>query len=212
VEPRGETLTVGAGALDATVARAARTAGLAGLEFLSGIPGTIGGALRMNAGAFGVEMKDVVVSVEAIDRRGTVHRLSAAEMGFGYRRAALPDDMILLGATLVGRPDDPLAITARMEEIRRVREASQPLRTRTAGSTFANPPGHSAWRLIEAAGCRGLRRGDAQISEKHCNFLLNLGEASAAELEDLGEEVRRRVLEASGIELHWEIRRIGDRA
>jgi UDP-N-acetylmuramate dehydrogenase len=175
------------------------------------VPGTIGGALRMNAGAFGAEMKDVTVSAEALDRRGHVHALDPAGLGFSYRHSAVDESWIFLSATLRGRPGASAAIAARMDEIKASREDSQPVRARTGGSTFANPPGHSAWKLIDAAGCRGLVRGGAQVSEKHCNFLLNLGDATAADIEDLGEEVRRRVLETSGIELKWEIRRIGER-
>jgi len=212
VEVNGAALTAGAGALDLTVARTAQAAGLAGFEFLSGIPGTIGGAVRMNAGAHGAEIKDVLRSAEAVDRQGGFHILGASELGFAYRRSALPADWIVLSATLEGRPGDPLAIGRAMDEIRTRREASQPQRVRTAGSTFANPPGEAAWRLIEAAGCRGLRVGDAQVSEKHANFLVNTGEASAAEIEALGEEVRRRVRETSGIDLVWEVRRIGEPA
>lgn len=203
---------VGAGALDLTVSRHAEAAGLAGLEFLSGIPGTIGGAVRMNAGAFGREIKDVIGSALVLDRAGQTRRLDAAEMGLGYRRSSLPEDSIVLSATLAASPDQPEAIALRMEQIRVAREEAQPQRSRTGGSTFANPPGESAWKLIDAAGCRGLTRGGARVSEKHCNFLINLGEATAAEIEDLGEEVRRRVFETSGIDLHWEIRRIGVRA
>ncbi len=211
IEATGTAIIAGAGALDLTVARVARDHGIAGLEFLSGIPGTIGGALRMNAGAFGAEMKDIVVAAEVMDRSGHVRGVDPAELGFGYRQCALPHDLIFLSATLEGRPGDAKAIAARMAEIRATREDSQPTRVRTGGSTFANPPGHSAWKLIDAAGCRGLRRGGAQVSEKHCNFLLNLGGATAADIEDLGEDVRRRVHETSGIDLHWEIRRIGVR-
>jgi len=207
-------ITAAAGALDLNVAFAARDAGLAGLEFLSGIPGTIGGALRMNGGAYGREMTDVVVEGEALDGSGGLHRLSHGDFGFGYRRSGVPEDWIFLGATLAGEPDSPAAIAARMVEIQQAREVSQPIRTRTGGSTFANPrepqaKGAKAWQLIDAAGCRGLRVGAAQVSEQHCNFLINTGGATAAELETLGETVRRRVREQSGVELHWEIRRIG---
>lgn len=204
----------GAAALDLNVALAARDAGLAGLEFLSGIPGTIGGALRMNAGAYGREMREVVCAAEAVDAAGRPHRLDPAALAFGYRRCGVPEGWIFLGATLAGRPDEPAAIAARIRDIQAAREASQPIRTRTGGSTFANPDpaaagGRKAWQLIDAAGCRGLRRGGAVVSEKHCNFLINTGTATAADLEGLGEEVRRRVLEATGIRLEWEIRRIG---
>lgn len=205
----GTELRVGSAALDLNVALTARDAGVAGLEFLSGIPGVIGGALRMNAGAYGREMVDVVVSAEALDRQGNLRELTLDDLGFSYRRSSVPADWIFLGARLKGEPGDPAAISARMEEIQKSREDSQPVRARTGGSTFANPTGDKAWRLIDAAGCRGLRIGGAQVSEKHCNFLLNLGDATAADIENLGEEVRRRVLEDSGVTLEWEIKRIG---
>lgn len=205
------TITAGAAALDLTVAMTALESGIAGLEFLSGVPGTIGGALRMNAGAFGGEMKDVTVAAEAMDRRGVIHHLTLDDLGLGYRQCAVPEDWIFTRAVLRGGAGDKDAIARRMAEIREAREASQPTRTRTGGSTFANPEGHKAWQLIDRAGCRGLRLGGAQVSEKHCNFLINTGTATAADIEDLGEEVRRRVLETSGIELRWEIRRIGVR-
>ncbi|RAU23061.1 UDP-N-acetylenolpyruvoylglucosamine reductase [Paramagnetospirillum kuznetsovii] len=211
IEPCQGSITAGAGALDLTVAKVAMEEGIAGLEFLSGIPGTIGGALRMNAGAFGSEMKDVTTSAEALDRTGQLHIFSLDDLGFSYRHSALDDSWIFLAATLKGRPGKEANIAAKMEEIRAGREEAQPTRARTGGSTFANPPGHSAWKLVDAAGCRGLTMGGAQISEKHCNFLLNLGDATAADIEDLGEEVRRRVMDASGIELRWEIQRIGVR-
>ncbi|TAN62840.1 MAG: UDP-N-acetylmuramate dehydrogenase [Magnetospirillum sp.] len=211
IETHQTTITAGAGALDLTVARTAQEAGIAGLEFLSGVPGTIGGALRMNAGAFGAEMKDVTVTAEALDRDGQLHILGLADFGFGYRHCTVDESWIFLAATLRGRAGVAKDIAARMEEIRAGREEAQPTRARTGGSTFANPAGHSAWKLIDAAGCRGLVRGGAQVSEKHCNFLLNLGDATAADIEDLGEDVRRRVREASGVELRWEIQRIGVR-
>jgi UDP-N-acetylmuramate dehydrogenase len=199
----------GAGALDLNVALSAAEAGIASLEFLSGVPGTIGGGLRMNAGAYGGEIKDVLVSADAIDRSGTIHRVPAAELGLSYRHSEAPDDWIFTGALLRGRRGESAAIAARMEEIRAAREASQPIRARTGGSTFANPPGHEAWRLIDGAGCRGLVRGGAMVSEKHANFLINTGAASAADIEGLGEEVRRRVQAKFGVVLEWEIRRIG---
>ena len=205
----GCTVSVGGAALDLNIALAARMAGVAGLEFLSGIPGTIGGALRMNAGAFGREVSDVLVSTEAVDRSGRRFTVAAAELGLSYRRCAAPADWIFVAATLQGEPGDAAEITARIDDIARKRAESQPVRARTGGSTFANPPGHKAWELIDRAGCRGLTIGGAQVSEKHCNFLLNLGEASAADIEGLGEEVRRRVFETSGVELEWEIKRIG---
>jgi len=205
----GEEIEAGAAALDANVAIAAREAGLAGLEFLSGVPGTIGGGLRMNAGAFGREFADVLVAATAIDRGGRIHRVAAAELGFGYRSSTAPEDWLFASARLRGTPGDRDEIAQRIAQIRAAREEAQPLRVRTGGSTFKNPPGRKAWELIDAAGCRGLRQGGAQVSEKHCNFLINTGEATAADLEGLGEEVRRRVLATSGILLEWEIRRIG---
>ena len=211
IDVSGDTITAGAGALDLTVARTAEDAGLAGLEFLSGVPGTIGGALRMNAGAFGGEMKDVTVSAQALDPAGNLQILGPVELGFRYRRCAVPEGWIFLSCSLKGHPGHHADIAARMAEIAKAREEAQPVKVRTGGSTFANPEGHSAWKLIDAAGCRGLVKGGAQVSEKHCNFLLNTGAATAADIEDLGEEVRRRVLETSGVELHWEIRRIGVR-
>jgi UDP-N-acetylmuramate dehydrogenase len=209
IDIRGDRIVAGAGALDLNVALAAREAGLAGLEFLSGIPGTIGGALRMNAGAYGTETKDVLVTATAFDRRGLRHDLGLDELGFGYRHCGVPADWIFTGATFAGRPGDPTEIGRRMAEIQAAREASQPIRARTGGSTFANPPGRKAWQLIDEAGCRGLRRGGAMISEKHANFLINVENATAADLEGLGEEVRRRVHENSGVVLDWEIKRIG---
>jgi UDP-N-acetylmuramate dehydrogenase len=207
----GETprLVAGAGTLDVTVALTARDAGIAGLAFLSGIPGTIGGGLRMNAGAYGRELKDVVESADALDATGRAHRLSLAELGLSYRHSAVAADWIFVSAVLHGADGDAAAIAAEMSAIQAQREATQPIRTRTGGSTFANPPGAKAWQLIDRASCRGLKRGGAMVSEKHCNFLVNLGDATAAEIEDLGEEVRRRVRETSGVALEWEIRRIG---
>lgn len=205
----GSDILCGAAALDLNVATAAKIAGIAGLEFLSGVPGTIGGAVRMNAGAYGKEIKDVLVWAEAADPEGNVHRLTNAELNFEYRRSALPADWICLGARLNGESGDPAEIAARMTEIQDQRAGSQPIRSRTGGSTFKNPPGHKAWQLIDAAGCRGLTRGGAMVSDKHCNFLINTGEATAADLENLGEEVRRRVKETAGVELEWEIKRLG---
>jgi UDP-N-acetylmuramate dehydrogenase len=204
----GHELLAGAGAPDLNVALTAREHALAGLEFLSGIPGTIGGAVAMNAGAYGGELAEVLISAEAVDRAGRVHRVSAAELGFSYRHNKAPADWIFTSARLRAQPGDQLAIARRIAEIDAVRIESQP-RSRTGGSTFVNPPGHKAWELIDQAGCRGLRIGEAQVSEKHCNFLINLGAATATDLEELGEEVRRRVLEKSGIRLEWEIRRLG---
>lgn len=205
----GDRVVAGAGALDGTVAAVARDAGLAGLEFLSGVPGTVGGALRMNAGCYGREVSDALVELEAVDRAGRRHRVPASEAGLSYRHCDLPEDWIFVSATFRGTPDDPAAIGLRMAELARRREETQPIRARTGGSTFANPEGDRAWRLVDAAGCRGLLVGGAQVSEKHTNFLVNLGDATAADIEGLGEEVRRRVAAQSGIRLAWEIRRIG---
>ena len=201
-------LLAGAGAPDLNVALTARDHALAGLEFLSGIPGTVGGAVAMNAGAYGGELAEVLISAEAVDRAGKVHRVSASELGFSYRHSEAPADWIFTSARLRAQPGDQLAIARRIAEIDATRTDSQP-RSRTGGSTFVNPPGHKAWELIDQAGCRGLRVGEAQVSEKHCNFLINLGAATATDLEELGEEVRRRVLEQSGVRLEWEIRRLG---
>lgn len=205
-------IRAGAGALDINVARFALSQSLAGLEFLCGIPGTIGGALRMNAGAYGKELEDVLLSAEAFDRAGDRHVLDTGAMGFGYRESAVPADWIFLAASLRGEPGDADEIAARMAEIGGARDESQPVRSRTGGSTFKNPEGHRAWELIDAAGCRGLVRGGAQVSNKHCNFLINTGNATAHDIEMLGEDVRRRVRETSGVELEWEIRRIGEPA
>jgi UDP-N-acetylmuramate dehydrogenase len=210
IETDGLRMRAGAAALDGAVARAAADAGIAGLEFLRGVPGTIGGALKMNAGCYGREIKDIFVQATAIDAKGNEIKLSAADMGFEYRKARTAgDDLIFVEAVFEGRKDEPAAIRARMEELSANREASQPIKSRTGGSTFKNPPGHKAWQLIDEAGCRGLTIGAAQVSEKHTNFLINTGDASAADLEALGEEVRRRVKEKSGITLEWEIKRVG---
>ena len=209
ISVEGTRIRAGAAALDVNVSLAARDAGLAGLEFLRGVPGTIGGALKMNAGAYGGEVAHVLVEATAVDSDGNLHVLSPADMGFSYRHSSVPDDWILVEGVFEGRPDDIVAIGARMAAIAQAREASQPIRTRTGGSTFKNPPGAKAWELVDAAGCRGLSRGGAQVSEQHCNFLINTGGASAADLEGLGEDVRRRVKETSGIDLEWEIVRIG---
>jgi UDP-N-acetylmuramate dehydrogenase len=199
----------GAACLDITVAEVAAAAGLTGLEFLSGIPGSIGGAVAMNAGAYGGEIKTVLDWAEIVTRSGEVLRLNAAELALDYRRSNLAPGAVVTGARLRAAKGEVSAIAARMAEIKASREASQPVRARTGGSTFANPPDMKAWELIDAAGCRGLKRGGAQVSELHCNFLLNNGDATAADLEGLGEEVRRRVFAASGVSLHWEIKRIG---
>ena len=206
-EPDG--VVAGAAALDATVAEHAAAAGLAGLEFLCGIPGTIGGAIAMNAGAYGGEVAEVLDWAEFVTRSGDLLRLSAAELRFAYRSARLPPDGVAVRARFRARNGSPSAIAARMAEIRDSREATQPVRARTGGSTFRNPPDMKAWELIDAAGCRGLTRGGALVSERHCNFLINTGDATAADLEGLGEEVRRRVHAASGVDLEWEIHRIG---
>jgi UDP-N-acetylmuramate dehydrogenase len=203
------TLVAGAGALDSSVAQTAQNAGLAGLEFLSGIPGTIGGGLRMNAGAYGSEMKDVLISALAIDRQGKLHEVAPADFGFAYRRSSAPADWIFLRALLSGRAERQNVITERMATINARRQQTQPVRARTGGSTFTNPGEVKAWQLIDRAGCRGLRRGGAMVAELHANFLVNTGDATAADIEGLGEEVRRRVLETSGVSLEWEIRRIG---
>lgn len=209
IEVKDQTVICGAAALDMNVASAARTAGLGGLEFLCGVPGTIGGALRMNAGAYGKEIKDVLLWAEAVDANGELHRLTADDLGLSYRRSSIPADWIFISAALRAQNDDPEAITARMRNIKTARSESQP-QSRTGGSTFKNPPGDKkAWQLIDRAGCRGLKRGGAMVSEKHCNFLINTGTATAAELEALGEEVRARVHEICGVALEWEIRRIG---
>lgn len=202
-------LVVGAAAMDLNIARAARDADLTGLEFLCGIPGTLGGALRMNAGAHGGELKDVVASIVALDRHGNKHDVTTAEMQFTYRHAGAPQHWIFIEATLRGRPGNKDAIDSRMKEIQALRDESQPIREKTGGSTFANPDGQKAWKLIDQAGCRGLRHGGAMISEQHCNFMINTGTATAADLEALGEDVRARVLAHSGIDLRWEIKRIG---
>jgi UDP-N-acetylmuramate dehydrogenase len=200
---------VGAAALDAAVARAAAEAGIGGLEFLRGIPGTIGGAVKMNAGCYGKEIKDIFVEAIAIDGKGNKHTLSADDMGFVYRKAQVPDDLIFVEAVFEGVKDEPTAVRARMEALVEQRESTQPVKSRTGGSTFKNPPGHKAWQLIDEAGCRGLMHGAAQVSEKHCNFLINTGDATATDIEALGEEVRARVKAKSGVELEWEIKRVG---
>jgi UDP-N-acetylmuramate dehydrogenase len=209
VRVEGSLVEAGAGALDLNVALACREAGVAGLEFLSGIPGTVGGALRMNAGAYGREIKDVLREAVALDGSGGRHVLPADALGLSYRHCSVPEDWLFVQARLTGQPGESGAIAQRMAEIQAAREAAQPVRARTGGSTFANPPGDKAWALVDRAGCRGLKRGGAMVSEKHANFLINTGTATAADLEALGEEVRRRVHETSGVMLEWEIRRIG---
>jgi UDP-N-acetylmuramate dehydrogenase len=199
----------GAAVPDVKVARVAQEAAIAGLAFLRGIPGAIGGALRMNGGAYGGETKDILVSARGVDRQGNIRTFSNADMQYTYRHCGAPDDIIFTEVVFRGRPGDPAAIAAEMDKITQSREATQPIKSRTGGSTFKNPPGHKAWQLIDAAGCRGLTIGGAQVSELHCNFLINLGSATASDIETLGETVRQRVKENSGIDLDWEIKRIG---
>jgi UDP-N-acetylmuramate dehydrogenase len=205
----GARLRAGAAVPDVRVAKAAQEAGIAGLAFFRGIPGAIGGALRMNGGAYGGETKDVLIEARGVDRRGNRRVLAHADMHYSYRHCGAPEDLIFTSALLQGRPGDRNAIAAEMDKITESREATQPIKSRTGGSTFKNPPGQKAWQLIDAAGCRGIVIGDAQVSEMHCNFLINRGHASAADIEGLGEEVRRRVREHSGVQLEWEIKRIG---
>ncbi|CAO4177169.1 UDP-N-acetylmuramate dehydrogenase [Methylorubrum aminovorans] len=209
IEIDGETVRAGTAVPDMRLAKAAAEASLDGLAFFRGIPGSVGGALRMNAGAHGGETTDVLVEARGIDRKGELRTFTHAEMGFRYRHSSAPDDVIFTSATFRGRPGDREEIEAEMERVTAAREAAQPIRERTGGSTFKNPEGGKAWQLIDAAGCRGLTMGGAQVSEMHCNFLINRGGATAADIEGLGEEVRRRVREHSGFELHWEIKRIG---
>ena len=208
IEP-GNRVRAGAGAMGISVASKARDGGIAGLEFLRGIPGTAGGAVRMNAGAYGRDISDILVEATLVLRDGSFETWPAARLGYTYRHSDAPEGAVVVEALFQGAPGDPIAIGAEMDRIAAEREASQPLRSRTGGSTFKNPPGAKAWQLIDAAGCRGLRIGDAQVSEKHCNFLLNLGNARARDIEALGEEVRRRVQAHSGAELEWEIQRVG---
>jgi UDP-N-acetylmuramate dehydrogenase len=205
----GTTITAGSAALDMNVALVALKNNITGLEFLSGVPGTIGGALRMNAGAYEGETVNVLVTAEVLFRDGTVKNMTPQEMGLRYRHNDLPSSVIFIGGTLKGMAGDPATIEARMNEIKTRRAASQPIKSKTGGSTFANPEGHKAWQLIDAAGCRGLKIGGAEMSAMHANFMLNTGNATAADLERLGEEVRRRVYEKSQIMLRWEIKRIG---
>jgi UDP-N-acetylmuramate dehydrogenase len=205
----GDVVTAGAAALDKRVAETAAGANLAGLEFYFGIPGTIGGALRMNAGANGAETKDVLIEATGIDREGNRHIFSNADMKFVYRNSGVDPSIIFTSARFRGKPAAPEMIRARMNEVQTHRETAQPIREKTGGSTFQNPPGNSAWKLIDAAGCRGLKLGGAQVSEMHCNFLINTGNATGHDIEALGETVRERVRQHSGIDLHWEIRRIG---
>lgn len=205
-------LRCGGGASGIAVSSAARDAGIAGLEFLRGIPGTVGGFVRMNGGAYGREVANVLVEAEIVERSGERRDMSCDELGYSYRHSELPSQAIVVEATLRGEPGDKATIQAEMDRIAEAREATQPLRTKTGGSTFKNPEGDKAWRLVDEAGCRGLTIGGAQVSEKHCNFLINTGDASSADIEFLGEEVRRRVKEKAGVDLQWEIQRIGVRA
>ncbi len=202
-------IRAGAAVPDVRLAQAAATAGIAGFAYYRGIPGTVGGALRMNAGAHGGETKDVLWGARALDRSGNLHIFDNARMGFTYRHCSVPLDYIFTEATFMGTPGNPAEIEAAMKDVAEYREANQPIKSRTGGSTFKNPPGHSAWKLIDAAGCRGLRVGGAHMSGMHCNFLINDGNAAAADIERLGELVRERVLAHSGIALEWEIKRIG---
>ena len=202
-------LRVGTAVPDVKVARAAQEAAISGLSFMRGIPGGIGGALRMNGGAYGRETKDALIEARGVDRSGRIHVFANGDMHYSYRHCGAPDDVIFTQALFQGSPGDPDAIAAEMDQITEAREATQPVKSRTGGSTFKNPPGHKAWQLIDAAGCRGLRIGDAQVSEMHCNFLINLGGANAGDIETLGETVRKRVKENSGVDLEWEIKRIG---
>ncbi|MBN8839436.1 MAG: UDP-N-acetylmuramate dehydrogenase [Sphingomonadales bacterium] len=203
------TLTCGGGASGILVSSTARDAGIAGVEFLRSIPGTVGGFVRMNGGAYGSETADILVDCEIVLRSGERRVLQAADLGYTYRHSELPAGAVVVSATLRGQPGEPAAIQAEMDRIAASREASQPLRSKTGGSTFKNPPGEKAWALVDSAGCRGLRIGDAQVSEKHTNFLINLGGATSADIEALGEEVRARVKANSGVALEWEIQRVG---
>lgn len=207
VEPM--TLRCGGGASGILVSSSARDAGVGGLEFLRSIPGTVGGFVRMNGGAYGREVKDILVEAEVVLRSGERRTLHLPDLGYTYRHSALPDGCIVISALFKGFPKEPAAIQAEMDRISAEREASQPLRSKTGGSTFKNPEGHKAWALVDEAGCRGLTLGGAQVSEKHCNFLLNLGEATSTDIEALGEEVRRRVKDKTGVTLEWEIQRVG---
>ena len=205
----GARIRAGTAVPDVKVSRAAQDASLAGLAFFRGIPGAIGGALRMNGGAYGRETKDALIEARGVDRAGRLHVFDNGDMHYTYRHCGAPEDIVFTQALFAGAPGDPVAIAAEMEKITESREATQPIKSRTGGSTFKNPQGHKAWQLIDAAGCRGLKVGDAQVSEMHCNFLINLGGATAADIETLGETVRRRVKDNSGVELEWEIKRIG---
>lgn len=206
---QGNEIEVGAGVLDRTLALVAQDEELQDLEFLAGIPGTVGGALRMNAGCYGTEIKDILVSALAVDSQGKIHKLTPEDMGFSYRHCEIPQDWIFVGARFKAKSGNPQEIASRIEKLLAEREEAQPVKSRTGGSTFANPEGYKAWELIDKAGCRGLKIGGAQVSEKHCNFLINTGDATAEDLEVLGETLRARVLESSGVDLRWEIVRVG---
>jgi len=205
------TLDCGAGASGILVSSTARDEGIAGLEFLRSIPGTVGGFVRMNGGAYGGEVKDILIDCDVVLRDGSLHTLPVEALHYSYRHSELPEGAIVVGARFKGRPGQATDIQAEMDRISASREASQPLRSKTGGSTFKNPEGHKAWQLVDEAGCRGLTMGGAQVSEKHCNFLLNLGDATSADIEGLGEEVRRRVKDKSDVELEWEIQRVGNK-
>src|SRR5688572_11803243 len=209
IKVEGERVRCGAAVPDVRVARAAQEAGLAGLAFMRGIPGAVGGALRMNGGAYGRETKDALVEARGVGRGGYIRVFANGDMHYSYRHCGAPEDVVFTEAVFAGAPGDPAAIAAEMDTITESREATQPIKSRTGGSTFKNPPGQKAWQLIDAAGCRGLKIGNAQVSELHCNFLINVGGATAADIETLGETVRKRVKENSGVELEWEIKRIG---
>lgn len=212
IETEGVLVKAGAGLLVLNLAHVACEKAIAGLEFFVGVPGTVGGTVRMNAGAYENDVAGVLVEAEIVERDGTMRRLTKEQLGFSYRKSAFPETAIVTAAVFQGKPGNSKDIAAAMQAITDAREATQPIRTQTGGSTFKNPPGMKAWELIEEAGCRGLKIGGAQVSEKHCNFLINTGSATAADLENLGEEVRRRVKEKTGVELEWEIKRIGKRA
>jgi UDP-N-acetylmuramate dehydrogenase len=208
----GRIVNCGGGASGILVSSTARDAGIAGLEFLRSIPGTVGGFVRMNGGAYGGEVKDILVDCNILLRSGALVNLTAADLGYSYRHSELPDGAIVVAARFCGHAGEPADIQAEMDRISASREASQPLRSKTGGSTFKNPEGYKAWQLVDEAGCRGLQIGGAQVSEKHTNFLLNLGDATSADIEALGEEVRARVKAKSGVDLHWEIQRVGNQA
>ena len=205
----GQRLRAGAAVPDVKVARAAADAGISGLSFYRGIPGCVGGALRMNGGAHGKETKEVVIEVRAVDRQGNIHVLPVDELHYSYRHCGAPEDFIFTEALFQGEPGEPEKILAEMDDVAAYRESAQPIKSRTGGSTFKNPPGKKAWQLIDAAGCRGFRIGEAHVSEMHCNFLINDANATGAEIEELGETVRGRVKETSGVDLEWEIKRLG---